>query len=98
MRVQRQGYTQAEERDDGWDDGRPAGRGEAEHRRTSLALGAGAVLLVLVAWACAGLVSLSAAVLAAAAAASLLANEVMGADGVPETSPVPCHGRDRPAA
>ena len=54
------------------------------HRRTTLALAGAAVVLVLMAWATAGAVSLGAALVAAAVGSSLVAHEVLG----PEEAPV----------
>lgn len=56
----------------------------SRHRRTTLALGGVAVVLVLMAWATAGAVSLGAALVAAAVASSLVAHEALG----PEEAPV----------
>lgn len=60
---------------------------DVRHRRGSVELGAAAVLLVLAAWATAGVVSLGLAVLAAGTACALVAHEALGPEPAPE--PVP---------
>lgn len=62
-------------------------RCDVRHRRGSVELGAAVVLLVLTAWATAGMVSLVAAVVAAGVAFALVAHEVL--DPEEDRRPVP---------